>query len=209
MTLAGKGGKAGAAAGTQAASHAPAALQVARAATAAAGRGPRGARHGRAGVDPRQARGVRGADEGRLNTIELDVKDEGGEIGFNPSGVALARKAGAVRDYYDPRKVAREMHRKGIYLIGRVVVFQDPYLARCPARHGDPRPRRLDLGDERRASSGSTRTTVACGTTPSRSQRLRPAAGFDEIMLDYVRFPSDGDVGAAVYPGGRASPRAA
>ena len=26
-------------------------------------------------------------------------------------------------------------------------------------------------------------------------------AGFDEIMLDYVRFPSDGDVGAAVYPG--------
>src|SRR4029079_12814408 len=79
-----------------------------------------------------------------LNTIELDVKDEGGEIGFNPSGVALARKAavalastpsgralprkaGAVRDYYDPRKVVREMHRKGIYLIGRVVVFQDPY----------------------------------------------------------------------------------
>jgi hypothetical protein len=26
-------------------------------------------------------------------------------------------------------------------------------------------------------------------------------AGFDEIMLDYVRFPSDGDVDSAVYPG--------
>ena len=26
-------------------------------------------------------------------------------------------------------------------------------------------------------------------------------AGFDEIMFDYVRFPSDGDVGGAVYPG--------
>ena len=26
-------------------------------------------------------------------------------------------------------------------------------------------------------------------------------AGFDEIMLDYVRFPTDGDVGTAVYPG--------
>ena len=67
-----------------------------RAAAAAAGGDPRRARHGRARLDPRQARGVRGADEVGLNTIELDVKDEGGEIGFNPSGVALARKAGAV-----------------------------------------------------------------------------------------------------------------
>jgi len=26
-------------------------------------------------------------------------------------------------------------------------------------------------------------------------------AGFDQIMFDYVRFPSDGDVASAVYPG--------
>ena len=68
-----------------------------------------------------------------LNTIELDVKDEGGEIGFAPAGVSLARKAGAVRSYYAPRKVAAMVHRKGIYLIGRIVVFQDPYLARAAA----------------------------------------------------------------------------
>ena len=65
-----------------------------------------------------------------LNTIELDVKDEGGEIGFAPAGVPLARKTGAVRSYYAPRKVADMLHKKGLYLIGRIVVFQDPYLAR-------------------------------------------------------------------------------
>ena len=32
-------------------------------------------------------------------------------------------------------------------------------------------------------------------------------AGFDEIMLDYVRFPSDGDVGSAVYPGRTSVPK--
>ncbi len=32
-------------------------------------------------------------------------------------------------------------------------------------------------------------------------------AGFDEIMFDYVRFPSDGDVGSAVYPGKTTVPR--
>ena len=37
-----------------------------------------------------------------LNTIELDIKDEGGEIAFAPSGVPLAKKTGAVRSYYEP-----------------------------------------------------------------------------------------------------------
>jgi hypothetical protein len=135
-----------------------------------------------------------------LNTIELDVKDEGGEIAFAPSGVPLAKKTGAVRSYYDPRKVAQRMHRKGIYLIGRVVVFQDPYLARA----------RPDLAVRR--SDGSLWTTSAgLGWVNPYDRRVweysvsvaaaAARAGFDEIMLDYVRFPSDGDVGAAVYPG--------
>ena len=32
-------------------------------------------------------------------------------------------------------------------------------------------------------------------------------AGFDEIQLDYVRFPSDGDTDGAVYPGKTATPQ--
>ena len=67
-------------------------------------------------------------DEG-LNTIELDVKDENGEIGFVPSAVPLAKKVGAAKPYYRPRQVARLMHARGIYLIGRVVMFEDPLLS--------------------------------------------------------------------------------
>jgi hypothetical protein len=206
MTLAGKGGKAGADAGTQAAAHVPTTLQVA--------------------VRPRplpvEIRGVHvtaalASIPGKLaeyealtryglNTIELDVKDEGGEIGFNPSGVALARKAGAVRDYYDPRKVVREMHRKGIYLIGRVVVFQDPYLARS---RPDMAIRRPD-GSIWATSAGLEWVNPYDRRVWDYSVSVAAAAaraGFDEIMLDYVRFPSDGDVGAAVYPGRTSVPK--
>jgi hypothetical protein len=141
-----------------------------------------------------------------LNTIELDVKDEGGEISYVPYGVPLARKIGAARNYYDPRKVAREMHRKGIYLIGRVVVFQDPYLARA----------RPDMAIRR--SDGSVWTTSAGLAWVNPYDRRvwdyaisvaesAARAGFDEIMLDYVRFPSDGDVGSAVYPGRTSVPK--
>src|SRR5262245_39179509 len=55
-----------------------------------------------------------------LNTIELDVKDEGGVIAFAPSGLPLARKTGAVRSYYKPRQVVKQLHRDGIYVIGRI-----------------------------------------------------------------------------------------
>lgn len=141
-----------------------------------------------------------------LNTIELDVKDEGGEIGFVPAGVPLATQVRATRPYYDPRQVARLAHRNGVYLIGRVVTFQDPQLA-----SGRP-----DLAIRR--PDGSVWTTSAgLGWVNPYDRRVwdyavsvaaaAAKAGFDEIMFDYVRFPSDGDIGSAVYPGRTSVPR--
>ena len=135
-----------------------------------------------------------------LNTIELDLKDEGGEIGFRPVGVPLARKTGAVRDYYKPAQVARMAHRKGVYLIGRVVVFQDPYLAQSPPRPCDPDPRRRHLDDGQGLAWVNPYDRRVWDYAVSVAA-VAARAGFDEIMLDYVRFPSDGDVDAAVYPG--------
>ena len=135
-----------------------------------------------------------------LNTIQLDVKDEGGEIAFAPTGVALARKTGAVRNFYKPAQVAKLARRKGVYLIGRVVVFQDPHLARA----------RPDMAVRTRGG-GIWETTQGLAWVNPYDRRVwdyavsvaaaAARAGFDEIMLDYIRFPSDGDVGSAVYPG--------
>jgi hypothetical protein len=135
-----------------------------------------------------------------LNTIQLDIKDEGGEIGFAPADVPLAGKVGAVRSFYEPRAVARLARKHGLYLIGRVVTFQDPVLARS----------RPDLAVRR--PDGSVWTTSAgLGWVNPYDRRVwdyavsigaaAARAGFDEIMFDYVRFPSDGDVSAARYPG--------
>jgi hypothetical protein len=141
-----------------------------------------------------------------LNTIELDVKDEGGEIGFVSSAVPLAAAAGAGRSYYRPREVARLAHRHGVYLIGRVVCFQDPLLARA----------RPDLAVERPDGSVWTTSAGLAWVNPYDRRvwdyvvsvaEVAARAGFDEIMLDYVRFPSDGNIGATVYPGKTSDPR--
>jgi hypothetical protein len=134
-----------------------------------------------------------------LNTIELDVKDENGEIGFVPSSVPLARKTGAAKPYYKPRDVARKVHAAGLYLIGRVVTFEDPVLA-------EKRP-----GMALHTADGSLwRNTAGLGWTNEYDKRVwkyvvdlgetAARAGFDEIQFDYVRFPSDGDVSQIRYP---------
>jgi hypothetical protein len=131
--------------------------------------------------------------------IELDVKDENGEVGFQSSYAPLARKIGSAKTYYNGRQVARKVHQAGLYLIGRVVMFEDPYLA----------SKRPDMAIQRRG--GGIFTSNGLGWSNEYDKRVwdynvdiaeaAARAGFDEIMFDYVRFPSDGQVGEAVYPG--------
>jgi hypothetical protein len=137
-----------------------------------------------------------------INTIELDVKDENGEVAFYTRAPALAKRVGAAMRYYDPAKVAKQLHSEGLFVIGRVVCFEDPYLSR-----GRP-----DLAI-RTPGGGVWQNHAGLGWTNPYDRRvwdynLRIAqaaakAGFDEIQFDYVRFPSDGDIESAVFPGKR------
>ena len=140
-----------------------------------------------------------------LNTIELDVKDENGEVGFTRPDVPLARQVGAAQSYYNPRAVAQKAHAAELYLVGRVVVFQDPRLAA-----GRP-----DMAIQTPSGEVWT-TTEGLGWTNPYDRRVwdynvdvaeaAARAGFDEIMFDYVRFPTDGAV-AAVYPDRSSAPK--
>jgi hypothetical protein len=141
-----------------------------------------------------------------LTALQLDVKDENGEVGFSRPAVALAARIGAARTYYDARRAAGKAHARGVYLIGRVVVFEDPVLAR-------ERPA-LAI----RRTDGSIWTTSAgLGWVNPYDERVwkynldiaeaAVKAGFDEIMFDYVRFPTDGDVSTAVFEPRRSEPR--
>jgi hypothetical protein len=133
-----------------------------------------------------------------LTALELDLKDENGQVGFMRPAVPLARASGAARDYYDARQAARLVHERGLYLVGRIVVFEDPILSAA----------RPDLAVRRRDGS-VWRDAAGLGWTNPYDRRVwrynvdvavaAAKAGFDEILFDYVRFPSDGDVDSAVY----------
>ncbi len=135
-----------------------------------------------------------------LNAVELDVKDENGRVGFIPHSVPLAIRTGAAGRYYNVKRVVRLVHSRGIYLIGRVVTFEDPVLSE----------KRPDLAVH--MPDGSVwHTSGGLGWTNPYDRRVwrydvdiaaaAAKAGFDEIQFDYVRFPSDGDLSLIRYPG--------
>jgi hypothetical protein len=140
-----------------------------------------------------------------LNTIQLDVKDETGNVGFTKGAPAMALDDGAAQPYYDPHHVVAKVHKAGLYLIGRVVSFEDPITS---AAHPELAIHRSDgslwknnagLGwlnpYSRRAWEYDVDVAVAAAK-----------AGFDEIQFDYVRFPSDGDISIVRYPGAKGQP---
>jgi hypothetical protein len=140
-----------------------------------------------------------------LNTIELDVKDENGEVGFVPAAVPLARVVGSAHRYYDPERAAAKIHAAGLYLIGRVVTFEDPILSANAPQYAI-----------RRADGSRWLNNSGLGWTNPYDRRVwrynvqiaeaAARAGFDEIQFDYVRFPSDGDISQIRYPGAHAQP---
>jgi len=90
---------------------------------------------------------------------------------------------------------------RGIYTIGRIVTFKDnilshgrPDLAITDMRTGKPWIDRENLGwvDPLREEVWKYNIAIA---------REAAARGFDEIQFDYVRFPTDGKLGAAKYSG--------
>ena len=134
-----------------------------------------------------------------LNTLQLDIKDENGEIGFVPSAVPLAKEIGAAKPYYKPRQAALAARRHGVYLVGRIVCFEDPVLSQAlPARavqtrDGSVWKNHAGLGWSDPYNRKNWEYLVDLAVASAK-------LGFDEIQFDYVRFPTDGDIENMVFP---------
>jgi hypothetical protein len=141
-----------------------------------------------------------------LNTIEVDLKDESGNVSFVRGAPRIAVKDGAALPYFNARATARQAHAAGVYLIGRVVTFEDPITA---VAHPELAIHRSD------GSLWKTNGGLAWLNPYSRAAWrydvdvavAAAKAGFDEIQFDYVRFPSDGDVSIMRFPGPHPQPR--
>ncbi len=142
----------------------------------------------------------------RINAVEIDIKDEGGLVGFDPS-IPLGRRIGAVRKIYDLKALIAQLHAKGIRVIGRLVCFRDPVLASQAWKSGK-RDWVIQMPDGQPYSGYGGFTNFANPEVRKYQIDIAVAAakdGIDDVLYDYVRRP-DGPISSMVFPGLHGTP---
>jgi hypothetical protein len=149
-------------------------------------------------------------EDGQINAIQLDLKDEGGHLGY-ASQVPLAQQIGAGIGPLDLEQAVAELHERGVAVIGRIVAFADPTLAAW-AWDNDRRDWVIQLPD----GSDYYRGSYAGFSNYSHEDVIAynldiaeeaAAAGVDHILWDYIRRPEGID--SYVVPGLETTPEQA
>ena len=135
-----------------------------------------------------------------LNAVVIDVKGDRGWIVYRteiPEALAAGAQGPATLRDFDA--LMADLKARGIYTIARIVAFKDNVLARhrpdwavIDTRTGTPW-----IDNEKLAWVDPFREEVWDYNIAIAREAVR--RGFDEVQFDYVRFPTDGRLGAARY----------
>ncbi|MEU4647995.1 putative glycoside hydrolase [Nocardia fluminea] len=152
------------------------------------------------------------AREGRIDTVQLDIKDEDGVIGY-ASQVPLALESGAVAAIYDAPAALRQLHDMGLQVVGRIVAFRDPTLADWAWHNGRPDWVVQNPSGQPYSSHYGPIAFTNFADPDVRGYNIALAVeaaqlGFDGIMYDYVRRP-DGSLNSMRFAGLTDTPTAA
>lgn len=154
-----------------------------------------------AGTPSFRAKLVKLAKETEINSIIIDIKDYTGTVAFYTDHPMFKDNAGGGCKVADMEEFVKSLHNEGIYVIGRITAFQDPYIAKLypdwsVKKNSD---RSVNWKDRKGISfvdAGNQemwRYLVELG-------KLSHTIGFDEINYDYIRFPSDGNMEDIYFP---------
>ena len=142
----------------------------------------------------------------QINPVVIDIKDASGVISYKTN----AKKAKEYKAYWpeisDINALVENLHRQGIYVIGRIVVFEDPLLAK----------NRPDLAVYDKSKTQDKASPVLwednkglAWVDPSSQEvydyNIEIAKdieryGFDEINFEYGRLPTDGNADNMGFP---------
>jgi hypothetical protein len=138
-------------------------------------------------------------DRTELNAVVIDVKNERGELSWMPRSEQARMGGAGFPMISDPAATIRQLKRKNIYVIGRIVAHQDTHLAKV-------RPD-LAIQDTKGGLWKNTKglTWLDPYSTEVQDYNISLAIeaielGFDEIQFDYIRFPTDGDATRMWFP---------
>jgi hypothetical protein len=140
-------------------------------------------------------------DRGLIDTVELDLKDESGIVGYD-SELPKAQAIGAVTSDYDLSETVAYLKERGIRVIGRLVAFRDPKYAQAAWAAGDrDQVIQTPAGGMYSTYEGFTNFSHEEVRAYNRAVALEAESmGVKDILWDYIRRP-EGDPATMVIPG--------
>lgn len=140
-------------------------------------------------------------NKSELNSVVIDIKDYTGKIGFEVDSPELQKLGVVEKRISDIKGLIEKFHDKNIYVIGRIAVFQDPLMVKLHPEWAvrTDSDRNVIWKDYKGIS------WIDAGANDYWNYILQIIKesyheGFDEINLDYIRFPSDGNMNDIYYP---------
>jgi hypothetical protein len=137
-------------------------------------------------------------EETELNAVVIDVKDYTGKIFFKTDDPVIYKINPVEVRAHDLKDFITHLHRKNIYTIARISVFQDPHLAKV---RPDLAVKRTDgaVWKDRKGLSWVDPASPEVWDYTVRIAKETEKMGFDELNFDYIRFPSDGNMSIIKY----------
>ncbi len=154
-----------------------------------------------AGTPSFRAKLLKLAKETEINSIIIDIKDYTGTISFKIPNSEFADNSGGGCRVADMPEFVEQLHDNGVYVIGRITAFQDPYLAKVhPDWAVKKKSDKTVNWKDRKGISYIDAGNKNMWKYLLNLGKASYAIGFDEINYDYIRFPSDGDMTDIYFP---------
>lgn len=133
-----------------------------------------------------------------LNSIVIDIKDFSGTISFPTQSPLLVSASMKGCGAYDMRDFIAMLHKKNIYVIGRITVFQDPFYTKAHPEQAI-QSKKGGVWKDRKGLSFIDVSSKNYWDVIVQLSKESSELGFDELNYDYIRYPSDGNIADTSY----------
>lgn len=143
---------------------------------------------------------VKLVEETELNSIVIDIKDYSGMISFKSDFSDLEKAYSTHCPVKDMREFVYSLNEKGIYVIGRITVFQDNHLTSLRPDLAVLKESDKTVWKDNKGISFTDPSAEEVWDYHVRLGKESYELGFDELNFDYIRFPSDGPMNDIYFP---------
>jgi hypothetical protein len=141
-------------------------------------------------------------EDGTITALQLDLKDEGGHVGFRTDNEFAALTGADSPDcQYDLDEAVAQLHDLEVPVVGRIVAFADPVLAAWAWENEERDMVVQTEGGEKYVGAYNGFSNLANDEVLDYNIAIAEeaaAAGVDHILWDYIRKP---DGSGARFPG--------